>query len=94
MIGFVLFLALRFYLLVLFGRILLSWLPSFVPGFRPRGPVLVVVEAVYLLTDPPLAWLRRFVRPFRFGGVALDLSVMLLFLAVQFAANMARLLPV
>ncbi|RMB59699.1 YggT family protein [Tessaracoccus antarcticus] len=94
MIGFLLFLLLRLYLLVLFGRIVLSWVPSFAPGWQPRGPVLVVTEGIYWATDPPLTWLRRVFRPVRLGGVALDLSVMLLFLGVQLAASMARLLPV
>jgi YggT family protein len=40
------------------------------------------VEAVYVATDPPLRLLRRLVPPIQIGKVSLDLSIILLLLAI------------
>jgi YggT family protein len=40
----------------------------------------VVLEVVYTITDPPLRALRKVIPPLRFGGIALDLSFMVLLL--------------
>jgi len=45
--------------------------------------VLVLAETTYTITDPPLKFLRRFIKPIRLGSVALDLSFMILFLVVS-----------
>ena len=47
-----------------------------------RGPVLVVLEAVYSVTDPPIKALRRVVPPLRLGSIALDLSFLIVFISV------------
>jgi YggT family protein len=78
LIGLVLYL----YLLVLFARLILSWVQVFSREWRPRGPVLVLAEAVYTLTDPPLRVLRKVLPPLRIGGVALDLAFFVLVLIV------------
>ncbi|MCA1782979.1 MAG: YggT family protein [Dermatophilaceae bacterium] len=77
-IGFVLYL----YLLVLFARLILSWVQVFSRDWQPKGPVLVLAETVYSLTDPPLNALRRVLPPLRVGGVALDLAFFVVVLVV------------
>jgi YggT family protein len=42
-----------------------------------------LAETTYTITDPPLKFLRRFIKPIRLGSVALDLSFMILFLVVM-----------
>jgi YggT family protein len=42
-----------------------------------------LAEIIYLLTDKPLSFIRRFVPPLRMGPVALDLSFIVLFIATQ-----------
>jgi YggT family protein len=71
-------LVLYVYLLVIFARLILSWVQVFSRDWRPKGPVLVVAETVYSLTDPPLNALRRVLPPLRIGGVALDLAFFVL----------------
>lgn len=93
MITLILVWILRIYLLVLLGRVLLSWVPMIAPQWTPRGPVLVLVEAVYFLTDPPVKLLQRTIKPIRIGNVGLDLSVLLLFLLVQLLIWVVILLP-
>jgi YggT family protein len=70
------------YLMVVFGRLVLDWIRVFARDWRPRGPMLVIAETVYTLTDPPLNALRRVIPPLRLGGVALDLGFLVLVLAL------------
>jgi YggT family protein len=70
------------YLLVLVGRVVFDWIRMFARDWRPRGPVLLVAEPVYTLTEPPLRALRKVIPPLRLGGVSLDLSFMVLFVGV------------
>jgi YggT family protein len=70
------------YLLLLIGRLILSWVQAYSRSWRPSGIVLVIAEGCYTATDPPLRLLRRYIPSIRLGSVALDLSFMLLFLVV------------
>ena len=88
----VLYYVLWFYLLLLIGRLIFSWIQAFAREWRPRGPVLVVAEAVYTATDPPLKFLGRFIPVLRLGSVALDLSFMLLFFVVLLLIQAVQLL--
>jgi YggT family protein len=72
------------YLLLLIGRLILDWVQVFARDWRPRGAVLVVAEAVYTVTDPPLRLLRRIIPPIRLGSVQLDLGYIILFFVVSF----------
>jgi YggT family protein len=72
------------YLLLLIGRLILDWVQVFARDWRPRGVVLVVAEAVYTVTDPPLRLLRRIIPPIRLGSVQLDLGYIILFFVVSF----------
>ncbi len=58
------------YIVLIFIRILLSWIPRL-----PYNPVLhAVVTFVHDVTDPYLRLFRRVLPPVGGGGVALDLS--------------------
>ncbi len=70
------------YLLVLVGRVVFDWIRMFARDWRPRGPVLLVAEPVYTLTEPPLRALRKVIPPLKLGGISLDLSFMVLFIGV------------
>ena len=62
------------FLLVLFARMILSWVPVLVRDWEPHGPMLVVAEIIYSVTDPPLRLLRKVLRPVRVGTMMLDLA--------------------
>lgn len=70
------------FLFVLIGRLVFELVQAFARSWRPTGIVLVLAELVYTVTDPPLKFLRRFIKPVRLGSVALDLSFTILFLFV------------
>jgi YggT family protein len=58
------------YLILLFARILLSWIPR-----MPYNPALsAVVNFIHQVTDPYLNLFRRILPPVGGGGFALDLS--------------------
>jgi YggT family protein len=78
------------FLLLLFARMVLSWVPVLVRDWEPRGPVLVVAELVYSVTDPPLRALRKVLRPVRVGNVQLDLAFIGLYILVSILMRVNR----
>ena len=81
--------ALTIYLVLLIGRMIFGWVQVFAREWRPKGIVLVLAEAIYTVTDPPLKFLRRFIPPLRIGMVAMDLSFMVLFIVVLILLEVA-----
>ena len=80
---------LTIYLVILIGRMILGWVQTFARDWRPTGFVLVLAEAIFTVTDPPLKFLRRFIPPLRLGTVALDLSFMVLFIVILILLEVA-----
>jgi YggT family protein len=80
---------LTIYLVLLVGRMIIGWIQVFAREWRPTGIVLVVAEAIFTVTDPPLKFLRRCIPPLRLGMVALDLSFMVLFIVVLILLEVA-----
>ena len=87
---FVIVLALRLFFAVLICRLILDWIQVLAREWRPRGPVLVVAEVVYSITDPPLKFLRRLIPPLSLGGIRLDLAFLVLMLAVSLALGILQ----
>ena len=80
---------LTIYLVVLIGRMIFGWVQVFARDWRPTGILLVLAEAIFTVTDPPLKFLRRFIPPLRIGMVAMDLSFMVLFIVVLILLEVA-----
>jgi len=80
--------ALQVYFYGLVGRLILDLLISLRPGFRPRGILMPLSEIVFTVTDPPLKFLRRFIKPVRLGAISLDFAWTLLVLAVIVLRNL------
>lgn len=70
----VLYIALLIVFIAMWVRFVLDWVQVLNPSFRPRGPVLVLAEASYTITDPPIRAVRRVIPPLQLGGVRLDLA--------------------
>ena len=81
-IGSVIDLVLMLFLLLLFARFVVDWVQVFARNWTPKGIVLVVLEVVYSVTDPPILFIRRFVPPLRLGAVALDTSFIIVLVSV------------
>lgn len=70
------------YTLILLGTIVLSWFR--VPGDHPIGTLQRGLRAV---TEPLLAPIRKVMPPVSIGGAGLDLSPLVLFLALNLLQN-------
>ena len=73
----------QIFIYALLGRLLFDYIQMFSRTWRPRGPVLYLVEGIYTLTDVPVKFVGRFVPPLRLGSVSLDMSFIVLFFAAQ-----------
>ena len=71
-------------------RFILEWVQVLSRSWRPKGPVLVLAEAVYSLTDGPLRLLRKVIPSPTLGGVRLDLSFLVLMVITSLALNVPR----
>jgi YggT family protein len=81
------YIALQVFIIIMWIRLILDFVMSMNREFRPRGFGLVVAEAVFTVTDPPIKAVRRVVPPLRIGNVAIDLAwsiVMLLAIVLGF----------
>ncbi|GGO60717.1 YggT family protein [Microbacterium nanhaiense] len=96
-IGFVavvLHVLLSLYVLLLFARVILDFIPMFNREWRPRGVALVLCEAVYTVTDPPLKYLRRHLQPIRLGPIAIDLAFPLTMICCFIALSILRAIAI
>lgn len=79
--------ALSLYVYVLLARVILDLVQVFSREWKPTGFLLVLAEAVYTLTDPPLKMLRKVIPPLRLGQISLDLGFIVLLIGVQIIAS-------
>lgn len=80
---------LQIYVIILIARIVIDYVFIFAREWRPKGIVLLLVEAIFTVTDPPLKALRRVIPPLRIGGISLDLAFLVLFILVQVLIQVA-----
>ena len=81
---------LQVFLFALLGRLIFDYIQMFSRTWRPRGPILYLVEAVYTVTDKPMKFVGRFVPPLRLGSVSLDMSFIVLFFGTQLLMGLVR----
>ena len=86
----IVYLVLWLFLALLFIRFIVDWVQVFARSWSPTGPVLIVLETVYTITDPPIMFFRRFIPPLRLGSVALDLSFMIVLVICYLLLIVAR----
>jgi YggT family protein len=79
-IGLVLYVVLWVFLGLMWVRFIVDWVQVFARSWEPRGVLLVLLEGVYTVTDPPIKAMRRVIPPLRLGTVALDLSFLVVML--------------
>ncbi|KQO47140.1 MULTISPECIES: YggT family protein [unclassified Frigoribacterium] len=81
--------ALLIFFLLMWARFVLDLAQSFSRGWRPKGPVLVLAEVAYTVTDPPIRRVRKILPPVRLGSVALDFGWSIIMLAVIILMSVA-----
>lgn len=67
----------------LFIRLIVDYARLFARNWRPNSFLIAFFEFIYAVTDPPMKLVGRFVPPLRIGGVALDLSFIVLLIAIS-----------
>jgi YggT family protein len=80
-VGQVLYGLLTAFIALLWIRFVVDWVQVFARSWTPRGVLLVLLEVVYSVTDPPIKALRRVIPPLRLGQVAIDLSFIIVLIA-------------
>jgi YggT family protein len=70
------------YLVIVLARLVVECTRQFARSWRPVGVAAIGLEIVYAATDPPIKLLRKLVPPLHLGGVSLDLSILILLLAI------------
>ena len=79
-----------FFIAFMWVRFVTEWVQVFARSWSPRGVLLVALELVYSVTDPPIKALRRFIPPLRIGNFALDLSMLLVFIGAYVLLRVNR----
>ena len=87
LLGQLISLLLWLFLVALLARLVIDWVFVFARSWEPHGVVVIVLEAVYTVTDPPLKDLRRVLPPLRIGSIAIDLAFLVLIIGVQVAIS-------
>lgn len=80
LLGSVLYVIIRIFILILIARIVIEMIQSFSRNFQPPRWFIYIAEPLFVITDPPVKALRRVIPPLKLGGVALDMSVIVLFI--------------
>ena len=75
---------------LLWIRFIVDWVQVFARAWEPKGVLLVLLEIVYSITDPPIRALGRIVKPIRIGSFALDLSFILVMILAYVALAVNR----
>jgi YggT family protein len=86
----IIYLILWLFIALLFVRFIVDWVQVFARSWTPKGPVLVLLEVVYSITDPPIMFFRRFIPPLRLGSVALDLSFLIVMVIAYLLLSIVR----
>ena len=78
------------YFVVHLARFVIELVQMLSRTWQPKGIVLLLCEAVFSVTVPPLRLLRRLIPRLKIGGIALDLSFLVLVILLQIAIQLAE----
>ena len=90
-LGIILILLVRIYTWVLIARIIIEMIQSFSRQFNPPRWFMVVAEPLFVITDPPVKALRRLIPTLQMGGVALDVSALVLFILLSILTRILQI---
>ncbi|MGO1392656.1 YggT family protein [Agrococcus casei] len=79
---------------ILWARVIIDFVTAIRPDWKPKKGWLTFFVIIWKVTDPPVKFLRRRIKPVRMGGVQLDLSILVLFVALFILMNIARWIAV
>lgn len=89
-VGSIIEIVLWVFIALLWIRFVVDWVQIFARAWVPRGVMLLLLEAVYSATDPPIKALRRVIPPLRIGSISLDLSFLIVMVAAYVLLQINR----
>ena len=90
LIGYVVYVPVLIFFGMLWVRFVVDWVQVFARSWQPTGLLLLLLEAVYTVTDPPIKALRRVIPPLRLGSIALDLSFLIVMICTYVLLQVIR----
>lgn len=78
------------FIALLWIRFVVDWVQVFARSWTPSGILLVLLETVYSITDPPIRALRKVIPPLRLGSFALDLSFLVVMISAYVLLSVNR----
>ena len=78
------------FIALLWIRFVVDWVQVFARSWTPSGVLLVLLEVVYSVTDPPIRALRKVIPPLRLGNFALDLSFLVVMISAYVLLSVNR----
>ncbi len=87
-LGSILLVAVSLYSWILLARIVIEMIQSFSRQFNPSRWFMMVAEVLFVVTDPPVKALRKVIPPLQLGGIALDVSIIVLFLLLSILSQL------
>ena len=87
-LGSILLVAVSLYSWILLARIVIEMIQSFSRQFNPPRWFMMVAEVLFVVTDPPVKALRKVIPPLQLGGIALDVSIIVLFLLLSILSQL------
>lgn len=79
------------YILILIIRMILDWV-AILGNWRPSGAMAEFVNIIYSLTEPPLRFLRQYIKPLPLGGISLDIAFIVLYFILIVAERVVAIL--
>lgn len=89
-LGSILLVAVSLYSWILLARIVIEMIQSFSRQFNPPRWFMMVAEVLFVITDPPVKALRKVIPPLQLGGIALDVSIIVLFLLLAVLSQLIK----
>ena len=83
--------ALQFFILLMWIRLIVDFVRSARPGWRPASVLLVLFSVMYAITDPPVKLVRRVIKPVRFGAVSIDFAWTIVLIVAIVLSNVVAL---
>lgn len=90
LLGAILYALVGLYTLMVIVRLIIEMIQSFSKHFDPPRWFMIGAEFFFITTDPPIKFLRRYIPPLPLGGVALDVSVIVLFIGLMVLSALIR----
>ncbi len=78
------------FFVAMLARLVFDYIRIFKRNWRPKGFVLVIAEATYTVTDPPLKLLRKVLPPVRIGNIGIDVAYSIVLFIVLILMSITR----